>query len=118
MNWPESLASFESFLKEQGLSCEFRGTVPRYGERLVLYNNNTIAIRVLSEKSVWFAEVSDLARPSEWYEADIIRQFVGSRDIWPMDQPIPITEQLKIIRDHWSTIIKAFDPGAAGNSHR
>jgi hypothetical protein len=114
LDWPEALGAFEDFLKGKGLVCECRGTVPRYKEKLALYGNDKIAVRVLSERGVWFADVADIAaRPDEWYDAEILRYLVTGRD-----EALSIAEQLRAIEENWVAILDSFTPVHRDETHK
>jgi len=107
LDWSEKFPAFEDFLKEKGLSCQRRGTVPRYGEKLAQYGNDKIAVRVWSERGIWFADIADIVgRPNEWYDSAIIRDLVKGRG----EDVLPITEQMRIIEENWPAIADAFAP--------
>ena len=114
LDWPEALPEFEEFLKASGLDCQKRGAVPRYGEKLALYGNGRIAVRVWSERGRWFLDVGDTwGRPDEWYDAALIRDLVSDGG----DDILPIAEQIKVIQNNWPSIIEAFGPDRSGQSH-
>jgi len=114
LDWPEALPEFEGFLKASGLDCQKRGTVPQYGEKLALYGNGRIAVRVWSERGRWFLDVGDTwGRPDEWYDAALIRDLVGEGG----SDVLPITEQINVIRKNWPSIIEAFSVDESGQSH-
>lgn len=113
--WPDKFGRFEEFLSAQGLSCQRRETTPRYGEKLAQYGNGRIAVRILSERGVWWAEVADIAgRPDEWYDAAIVRDLIKGRG----EDVLPITEQMRIIEDNWSAIADAFAPANREETHK
>ena len=100
--WPDGLGAFEIFLKSRGLICQYRQIVMPCREKLMQYEDESIGIRMLSEKGKWFTEVADLGgKPGEWYDAKIIGNLIGDPNSeGPVDKALPIDAQLTIIEDN------------------
>lgn len=120
LDWPEGLELFEKFLKSKGLVCQTRGDVPRYGEKLMLYSDKSLALRVLSDNGSWFLEISDNeGLPYEWYDLKLLGNLAGdSRCKLPAGVPLSIQDQFQIVEDNWCAIRDFFSPGRREHIHQ
>jgi hypothetical protein len=100
--WPSVVLDFESFLKDQGLSCEFRKEPANmYADRTLRYANSIIRVEVSTENR-WRIQFADMkVDPDNWCDFEIIRRLIQ----WPEDKKVNFIEKFKFIKDNWSEII-------------
>jgi hypothetical protein len=105
IDWPDELVPFEDFLKSKSLTCQRREKLPSFGDKLVQFSDEKLAVRVFSERAVWFVDVADAdAHPQEWYDAGMLRDFI----LGPGTGAMPLADQIKLVKENWSVIVHNF----------
>jgi hypothetical protein len=104
IDWPDEVVAFEDFLKNKGLTCQRREKLPSFGDKLVQFSGEKLAVRVFSERAVWFVDVADAAHPQEWYDAGILRDLI----LGPSTGAMPLADQIKLVKENWSVIVDSF----------
>lgn len=100
---PEAITKFESFLRNVGLMCQRReGPDPKFfGNQLIQYGDNSIGLRIVSDRSEWTISTSDAAgRPEEWYDADLVREMLAGRH----DGALSLVDQVAFFEHNWPEI--------------
>lgn len=111
---PETVVSFEAFLVEHGLTCRRRDNVVKSGNAVIEYGDSKIAVRIVSDRSIWAVRVNDATRPpGKWYDAAIIRDLLFGPGIDVLSLP----EQIDIVETHWSLILGSFDSPRRDETH-
>jgi len=105
IDWPLEVVAFEDFLKSKGLTCQRREKLSSFGDKLVQFSDEKLAVRVFSERAVWFVDVADAAaHPKEWYDAGILRDFM----LGPATGAISLADQIKLVKENWPVIVHCF----------
>jgi len=116
-DWSETLAGFETFLKEKGLYCQLRGSAPRsaerYGKKMLQYTNDNITIRIFPESSTGSVEIADIALPNEWYDAALLRDLFKGQG----EYRLPVSEEIEILKEKWLAITNAFSGANRETTH-
>jgi hypothetical protein len=106
--WPRPVAQLENFLKSVGLHLEHQQESASFEDKLLLYTGESLAVRVVSDKGVWFIEVTNVkATDIQWFDAAIIRELLfgpGEEDVLSLEQ------QINFIEVNWPAIIRCFGP--------
>ncbi|HWE01863.1 MAG TPA: hypothetical protein VG326_05585 [Tepidisphaeraceae bacterium] len=112
--WPKEVADFEAFLTNAGLVCQRREEQAAFGNKVLQYGNASIAVRLVSDRGVWYVEVADAAgRPTDWYDAAILRDLLNGRG----DDVLPLRNQIETVEINWPQIVSGFDPAQSKNTH-
>jgi hypothetical protein len=113
-NWPAAVIEFEAFLKNAGLECKAFKEYASFGDKMLLYSNASIGVRIVSERGICFVEVSDIAsRSGEWYDAAILRDVLSG----PGDDVLPLEDQIGIVKSAWSDLNSIFAPQNRNETH-
>jgi hypothetical protein len=113
--WPEPIVDLEGFLGGAGLTCLRREADPESGGKLLQYGNALIAVRLVFDQCVWLVEVADIrSRPSEWYAAAILRDFLSGGQ---GDDVLSLARKIESVRPNWPAIVIAFGPMRRVDTH-
>lgn len=113
--WPEPVAAFQKFLRDAGLTCLWREHDRESGGKLLQYSNAIVAVRLVFDQCVWLVEVADIrARPAEWYDAAILRDFLHGGRIRDV---LDLTEQIEKVQKNWPAIVRAFALERSADTH-
>jgi hypothetical protein len=103
--WPREVVSFEAFLGRAGLVRQRIDQRPEFGNKLLQCGNAHVAVRIISDRGIWYVEVTDVAgRLDEWYDAGIVRDLLlgSSEDV------LTLRAQIEFVEAHWSEIVNRF----------
>lgn len=115
-DWPEAVVEYESFLQQMGLQLQRREEQPVFSNKVSVFSDGGIAARIVSDKGIWFAEISDQAhRPAKWYDAAIIRDLLFGHGN-ASDVPA-FPEQAAIVTANWPRILAIFDDTRQEQTH-
>ena len=110
---PKEIADFEAFLGKNGLILRRREEQPVFSDKMILYGNLDISVRIVSDRGIWYVEVADGARPDEWYDAAIIRDLFGCHG----EDVLSLADQVRIIQMNWQSIVDGFGFVNRENTH-
>ncbi len=104
---PDAVMQFEEYLKSKGLRRQRREKRPSFGDTFIQYADNSVAVRIFSERGIWFVDISDVAgRPQEWYDAGIIRDLIVGHE----KDGMPLADQIEVFTHNWDAILDRFAP--------
>jgi hypothetical protein len=107
-NWATSIAKFEDFLKGQGMRLEHREEYASFGSKLFRYAGGSIAVRVVSDKGIWFVEIRSVqAADTQWYDTAIIRELLHGSAV---EEVMSLEQQTNFVERDWPAIVRCFDP--------
>jgi hypothetical protein len=107
--WPPAITEFERFLFSVGLQLERRDVEAAFGNKLLLYVGERLTVRVVSDRGIWFIEVTNAkGGAGNWYDAAIIRDLFGSEG----EAILSLEQQISFIEDNWLGINNCFGPSA------
>jgi hypothetical protein len=106
-SWPKAITDFEKFLQNTGLQCERREEDASFNDKLLQYSGSLVAVRVVSDRGIWFVEVAEAqAGPGQWYDVAILRDLL----VGPGEDVLPLHEQVDFVENNWPIICSRFSP--------
>lgn len=103
---PTEIIELEAFLKNAGLKLQFEEKSAAFGNRLIQFANEQIAVRITSDRGVWFVELSDpLDETGDWYDAALMRDLLSGHG----EDVLTLPDQVRFVRDSWKSIVGRFD---------
>jgi hypothetical protein len=106
--WMSTVVKLEAFLTTVGLHIEHQEESAAFGDKLFLYKEEYLKVRVISDRNVWFVEVANVqAADSQWFDVAIIRELLfgpGGEDVLSLEQ------QIDFVEGNWSAISICFGP--------
>jgi hypothetical protein len=113
-SWPQAVFSLETFLEGAGLVRQRLEEQPVFNNRVLQYGSSEIGVRVISDRGVWYVEISDVAnRPDEWYDVAILRDFL----VGPGKDVLPLANQIDFVKKHWAMIVDSFSLIRVAETH-
>ena len=106
-SWPLVVTGLEEFMKRIGLKCERREEEASFSNKLLRYTGEFMAVRVVSDRGIWFIEVANVnAGAGQWYDVAIIRDllFGSGEDV------LSLEKQVDFIECNWLAVSRCFSP--------
>ena len=112
--WPKEAAEFKSFLTNVGLDLQFEQESAAFGDRLIQYANERISVRMISDRGVWFIEVSDPSyETGDWYDVALFRDLLCG----PGGEVLTLSEQAHFVRENWQSVLSSFESDNRNLTH-
>ncbi|MDQ2834433.1 MAG: hypothetical protein M3Y50_11925 [Acidobacteriota bacterium] len=113
-NWPRVVDDFAKFLTDAGLQFQTRKEEAVFSNKTLQYGGQSINVRIVSEKGVWYVEIADASHQSnEWYDAAILRDLI----LGPGEDVLSLQSQIEIIETNWAAINSLFSPSQEKHTH-
>ncbi|MEA5114795.1 MAG: hypothetical protein VB050_12290 [Geobacteraceae bacterium] len=96
---------FTEAIQELYLTREIRHESGEFGNGYILYHNNVLVFRLVSDKSMLFIEVGVKAEPSELFDLSLIVNYVNNLDLLHKNT---IADQVKFLCINSKTITDMF----------
>jgi hypothetical protein len=113
--WPPVIVDFENFLKSKGCECDMREAPDgALGERIMLYHNDVLNVKVASEGGWQLTFAERGTRPDTWYHLSAIRRLL----LGDIETKFPFTEWFLFASTNWNLITALFTPDRREESHR
>lgn len=101
---PENVLNLGSFLEERGLRCDRDEELRSFGDRLILYWDDSIGVRVVRDRGIWSVDVSDSREGKDWYDVPLLMELLQGRG----EDVRPIEEQIEFIMNSWHEMKQCF----------
>ena len=107
-----SICPFVVLPSQNGIALIKSSKSESFGNSLVVFCQPPFTVRILSDRRIWFIELSEESKPEQWYDTSLLREAVVDqigKDEMTLDEKVSFWE------DSWPEIKKLFkdDAGAA-----
>src|SRR5216684_555166 len=104
-NPPTQIKEFCVFLTSTGLrQTEHLQDVKNFGNSVIKYSDERIAVRMVLDRGKWFIEVSDVPNPHTWFDPALVRDLIADRG----NDELSIEQQIDFVQTHWPKIRELF----------
>jgi len=115
MRLPDEVVELIRFLEEQGLTLYCRRGPDRefFGNMYIEYAAGTVKVQIVKDRSQWLIALADASQPDNWYDITLVRDLVLGKGT----DPLPLPEEVKIIKMIWQPARESFSPSRRQATH-
>lgn len=116
MKYPDETAELVRLAKKHNLSLLRREGFSfwSHGTRFIEYGDDVLRVRAVLDRDPWHVNVADATRPDDWYDMDILRDFL----VGPTATHLLLPEEVRLLEVHWDDLVNAFLPPNRISTHR
>ncbi len=102
---PPILTSLLSFLKKEDQLVLISQEISQsFDDSVTIFSANSFHLRLVHDRSIWSIEISSKDKPAEWYEMDLIIEYITKKK-----ELLPLDEQVAYFRENLKKILNIFD---------
>jgi hypothetical protein len=110
-SYPEEVKALQAFLEQDaGMTTVSTIQDDGFGNACTTMTGDTIKVRFTSDRGEWNIQLSPATGGEKWYDVLVLREMLTGVEC---DDPIPLSDETRLLRENWSDIHAAFRPEMA-----
>ncbi len=113
---PPEIDESRSFLtREAGMSMAGAEQIGGFGNGCMVMTGGIVQVRFTGDRGQWNVEVAPTGSSGEWYDMLVLREMLTGLS---RDEPLPLAQEVKVLRGNWSTVLESFSPARLSETKR
>jgi hypothetical protein len=109
--YPEEIKVFQAFLEQDARMTTVSTTQDDgFGNICTTMASDIVKVRFTSDRGEWNIQVSPATGQESWYDVLVLREMLTGS---VCDEPIPLCDETRLLRENWRCIEEAFWPEMA-----